>query len=67
MSITTHHPMTNDHDTRIFSRIAETFHLWRERRRQRFELARYTERELHDAGISWSEMVYEVEKPFWRG
>jgi uncharacterized protein YjiS (DUF1127 family) len=58
--------MTNHHVTGIVPQLLETFRLWRERRRQRFELARYSERELHDAGISWSEMVYEVEKPFWR-
>jgi uncharacterized protein YjiS (DUF1127 family) len=49
------------------ARLGETFHLWRERRRQRRELAQFTERDLHDVGLSWSEMVYEVEKPFWRG
>jgi uncharacterized protein YjiS (DUF1127 family) len=58
--------MTNHHEIRLLPRLAETYRLWRERRQQRRELARFSERELHDAGISWSEMVYEVEKPFWR-
>ena len=32
----------------------------------RRELAQWSERELHDIGISWSDVAYEAEKPFWR-
>ena len=59
--------MTNHHETGFLSHIGETLHTWRERQIQRRELTRWTERDLHDVGISWSEMLAEVAKPFWRG
>lgn len=65
MSTCTHPTMTNNH-TNVLSAIGETLHSWRERQHQRRELAQWTERDLHDAGVSWSDVVYEVEKPFWR-
>jgi uncharacterized protein YjiS (DUF1127 family) len=40
--------------------------VWRERYQQRRELAQWTERDLHDLGLSWSEMLAEADKPFWR-
>lgn len=46
--------------------FAETLHLWRRRYRDRQELARWTERDLHDIGVSWSDIAHELEKPFWR-
>ena len=46
--------------------LGETLHVWAERRRQRFELARWNERDLHDVGLSWSDIAREAEKPFWR-
>jgi len=46
--------------------FAETFHLWRQRYRDRRELARWTERDLHDIGVSRSDIAHEIEKPFWR-
>src|SRR5437763_5736319 len=30
------------------------------------ELSKWTDRELHDIGRSWSDVAYEAEKPFWR-
>ena len=62
-----HNAMTNNHETGFLSHIGETLHTWRERQIQRRELTRWTERDLHDVGISWSEMLAEVDKPFWRG
>ena len=32
----------------------------------RQELAHRSDRDLHDVGISWSDIVHEAEKPFWR-
>jgi len=29
-------------------------------------LAELTARDLHDVGLSWSDIAYEAEKPFWR-
>lgn len=66
MSICTHESMTNHHAPIGLSGVVETFRLWRERYQQRRELARWTERDLHDLGLSWSEMIAEADKPFWR-
>ena len=46
--------------------FAETLHLWRQRYRDRRELARWTEHDLHDIGVSRSDIAHELEKPFWR-
>jgi uncharacterized protein YjiS (DUF1127 family) len=66
MSIQSHQLMTNGHDLGILTQLGETFHVWRERQRQRRELSRWTERDLHDVGISRSDVARETEKPFWR-
>ena len=66
MSTYTHESMINHHGPGILSQLAETFHVWRRRYRSRRELASWSERELHDSGISWSDIAYETEKPFWR-
>ncbi len=44
----------------------DTLHIWRDRVRQRRELAQWTDRDLHDVGLSWSDIALEVRKPFWR-
>jgi uncharacterized protein YjiS (DUF1127 family) len=61
-----HESMTNRHGMGLFAQIGETLHVWRQRQQQRRELARWTDRDLHDVGLSWSDIVYEAEKPFWR-
>jgi uncharacterized protein YjiS (DUF1127 family) len=66
MSIYAHQSMTNTHSEGLLSRLTETFHVWRDRRRQRRELAQWTDRDLHDVGLSWSDIAHEAEKPFWR-
>jgi uncharacterized protein YjiS (DUF1127 family) len=66
MSIYSHTGMTNHHGQGLFAQLGETLHVWHERQRQRRELAQWTERDLHDIGLSWSDIVHEVEKPFWR-
>jgi uncharacterized protein YjiS (DUF1127 family) len=66
MSTYTHESMINHHAPGILSQIAETLHVWRQRYRSRRELAQWSDRELHDVGISWSDVAYEAEKPFWR-
>jgi uncharacterized protein YjiS (DUF1127 family) len=66
MSTCTHETMTNHHVAGILSSLSETFHLWRQRHRTRQELAHWTERDLHDVGLSWSDIARETEKPFWR-
>jgi uncharacterized protein YjiS (DUF1127 family) len=50
----------------IWASVGETLHLWRQRYRDRQELASWTERDLHDIGVSRSDIAHELEKPFWR-
>jgi uncharacterized protein YjiS (DUF1127 family) len=66
MSILTHESMTNHHVAGIWASLAETFHTWRQRYRTRQELAQWTDRDLHDVGLSWGDIAREAEKPFWR-
>ena len=66
MSICTHESMTNHHTPVRLAGVVDTLRLWRERYQQRRELAEWTERDLHDLGLSWSEMLAEADKPFWR-
>lgn len=66
MSICTHDTMTNNHGLGLFAHLSDTFRTWRDRVRQRRELAQWTDRDLRDVGLSWSDIVHEAEKPFWR-
>ena len=66
MSTCSQEVMRNHHVSGVWSSLGETFHLWRQRYRTRRELSRWTDRDLHDVGISWSDIVHEAEKPFWR-
>jgi uncharacterized protein YjiS (DUF1127 family) len=66
MSILTHESMTNHHVAGVWANLAETLHTWRQRYRTRQELSQWTDRDLHDVGLSWSDIVREAEKPFWR-
>jgi uncharacterized protein YjiS (DUF1127 family) len=66
MSICSNETMTNHHGSGVLARLADTFHVWRDRARTRQELAQWSNRDLHDVGLSWSDIVHEAEKPFWR-
>ena len=66
MSTYTHELMSNHHGSGLWAQISETLHTWRDRQHRRRELTQLTERDLHDVGLSWSDVVYEAEKPFWR-
>ncbi len=66
MSIYSHSLMTNHHREGFWAQLGETLQVWRDRRRQRRELAQWTDRDLHDVGLSWSDIASEAEKPFWR-
>jgi uncharacterized protein YjiS (DUF1127 family) len=66
MSIYSHQSMINHHSTGFWAQLGETFRVWRDRRRQRRELTHWSDRDLHDVGLSWSDVVREAEKPFWR-
>ncbi|MGB3866778.1 MAG: DUF1127 domain-containing protein [Xanthobacteraceae bacterium] len=58
--------MTNHHDEGLLAHLGEALHTWHARQVQRRELTHWTERDLHDVGISWAEMLAEADKPFWR-
>ena len=58
--------MINHHGWRLVKQVSDTLHTWRDRVRQRRELAQWTDRDLHDVGLSWSDIALEVKKPFWR-
>jgi len=66
MSTFTHDTMTNHHSWGLVKQVSETLHIWSDRVRQRRELAQWTDRDLHDVGLSWSDIALEVKKPFWR-
>ncbi|MFT4118579.1 DUF1127 domain-containing protein [Bradyrhizobium sp.] len=66
MSTCTTDTMTNHHASGLIYQIGETIHVWHERYRTRRELAHWTARDLHDVGLSWSDIAFEAEKPFWR-
>jgi uncharacterized protein YjiS (DUF1127 family) len=58
--------MTNHYGRGLVKQVSDTLHTWRDRVRQRRELAQWTDRDLHDVGLSWSDIALEVKKPFWR-
>lgn len=66
MSLFSLDSMTNHHSSHLLGAISETLHRWHERSQSRRELARWSERDLHDAGLSHSDIAYEIDKPFWR-
>jgi uncharacterized protein YjiS (DUF1127 family) len=66
MSTCTHESMTNHHASGVLSTVVETVHAWRERAHQRRELAHWSERDIHDAGLSVGDVMAEASKPFWR-
>jgi uncharacterized protein YjiS (DUF1127 family) len=46
--------------------VLATVARWQERRRTRRELARFTEWQLKDIGLTRGQAVAEFGKPFWR-
>jgi uncharacterized protein YjiS (DUF1127 family) len=58
--------MTNNHVSGVWAQLSGVLHTWRQRYRTRQELAQWTERDLHDDGLSRSDIEFETEKPFWR-
>jgi uncharacterized protein YjiS (DUF1127 family) len=67
MSDCTHETMTNDHaEAGLLGTIGGTLRVWRERQIARRELTQFTQRDLHDAGLSSTDVMYEASKPFWQ-
>ena len=66
MSLCVSENVTNNHEPRFLARLGNHLQLWVIRWRQRDELTHWSDRDLHDVGLSWSDVVREAEKPFWR-
>ena len=66
MSTFTHESMINNHGQSLLGRVAEIVHVWHQRYEARRELAQWSDRELHDIGVSPGDAIYEASKPFWR-
>ena len=66
MSTFTHESMINHHGRSLLGQLSDTFHVWRQRSAHRRELAQWSDRELHDIGVSSGDAIYESSKPFWR-
>ena len=58
--------MTNYQLSARFQRLGALLRQWRQRSREREQLARLSERDLHDLGLSRGTVYAEVRKPFWR-
>ncbi len=50
-----------------FTAYRELFALWRQRARERHELATLDQRMIRDLGLNPGDIQFEVNKPFWRG
>ena len=66
MSTCTQESMINHHGQGWLAQFGDTVHVWRQRMQDRRQLAEFSKRDLNDIGISWSDVVHEAEKPFWR-
>ena len=66
MSTCSSQAMTNNHESSALSRLGSQFRVWARRWHQRHELTQWSDRDLHDVGLSWSDVAREAEKPFWR-
>ena len=54
------------HGSGSLARLLETLKTWRQRRRGRIQLGQMGAHDLHDLGLSPSDVYAEIEKPFWQ-
>jgi uncharacterized protein YjiS (DUF1127 family) len=66
MAYTTLYRVTNYQPLSIAARLGAVLRLWRRRARERNQLARLSERDLSDIGLSRGTVYAELQKPFWR-
>ena len=57
MSLCLSETVTNNHESGFLARLGHQFHVWADRWQQRHELTHWSDRDLHDVGLSWSEVV----------
>lgn len=50
----------------LSSGVAQLLGTWRQRTRERRELAQLDARSLHDLGLNAGSVQFEINKPFWR-
>lgn len=50
----------------LFARLTATLETWRRRSTELRELARMTDRELRDLGLSSADVWHEIRHPVWR-
>ena len=76
MATMAYHPLTScpsNHAARpgllarFLTRLRTLAAQWSVREFDRAQLAKWTDRDLHDAGITRADLEYELNKPFWRG
>lgn len=53
-------------DSATLPRLLQLLRLWRQRARTRRQLAALDDHQLSDIGVSRSERMNELSKPFWR-
>lgn len=51
---------------KYYGAAAAVLHSWRQRRREREELARMTERDLKDIGLTPADQRWISRQPFWK-
>jgi uncharacterized protein YjiS (DUF1127 family) len=61
-----HHSLINSQVSGVVHRFFATLGLWRRRSRERRQLARLSEHDLRDIGVSRATLYIELRKPFWR-
>lgn len=61
------HRMTGSHLWKPFAQLAAMVATARRRARDRAVLAQMDDRDLSDLRLSRATVVYELNKPFWRG
>jgi uncharacterized protein YjiS (DUF1127 family) len=70
MATMVHGTLTQFHPSALvtgpFKRALGTLRVWRRRARERRALASLNAYDLHDIGLSQSDVFSELAKPFWR-
>ena len=67
--VTVFHPSARRAGARrpsLLGRAVALLRLWRKRIQEKRALERLDERELHDFGVSFSDVYAELRRPFWR-